>query len=216
MSRQQMLQLVSVGILILSFLVGCEDNTPLAVSEVPAATSVPEQSTATPTPEPPTATPTPEAPTATRTPEPPTATLTSVPPTETPTPAVVNPQLGATFIGAMEVSEAGSSGTASGGTVKLVISDDGSSITSAEIILTDLKCPSSSSGSTTLTVGDPAHSTLINEGKIEIVASGLGKQSIEGQFTSPTEANGTMTMTLEIPLEKPCDLGTWNWTAKAQ
>lgn len=216
----------------MSFLVGCGGSAPTTVSEAPAATSVPEQAAATPTPEPPPATPTsepptptpepptdtptPELPTATHTPEPPTATLTPVPPTETPTLAIVKPQSGSTFIGAMEVSKAGSSGTASSGTVKLVISDDGSSITTAEITLADLKCPSSSSGSTTLTVGDPAHPTPIDEGKIEITASGLGKQAITGQFTSPTEAKGTVTITLEIPLEKPCDLGTWNWSAKAE
>lgn len=86
----------------------------------------------------------------------------------------------------------------------------------AEITLTDLKCPNSSSGSMTLTVGDPAHPSSIEEGKIEISTSSLGKQTIEGQFTSPTEANGTATMTIEIPFEKPCDLGTWNWNAKAE
>lgn len=68
----------------------------------------------------------------------------------------------------------------------------------------------------TLTVGDSAHPTLIDGGKLKITASGLGEQTIEGNFTSPTEVKGTATIILEIPFEKPCDLGIWNWSAKAE
>jgi hypothetical protein len=70
MSRQHFSKVVITVILVISFLVGCGESAPTAVSEVPAATSTSEQSTDTPTVEAPEATP----------------TATSVPPTFTPSP----------------------------------------------------------------------------------------------------------------------------------
>jgi hypothetical protein len=77
MSHKQVLQLAIAVILVISFLVGCGESTPTAVSEAPAATSEPEQPVATPTPEPPTITPIPKPPTETPTAEPPPPTPTS-------------------------------------------------------------------------------------------------------------------------------------------
>lgn len=125
-----------------------------------------------------------------------------------PTPSsvpVLEPQPGATLTGAIEIS-----GKASSGTISLTISEDGASVTSVSVTLTDLKCNGFSSGSITKRV-DTSLSTA--EGIPAAYVDGIGE--IEGQFTSPTEASGTIYLVLEIPFVGTCKLGMWNWSAKA-
>jgi hypothetical protein len=56
----------------------------------------------------------------------------------------------------------------------------------------------------------------ITDGKLAASASNLGE--INGQFTSSTEAVGTIHIRLEFSVldqKTVCELGTWNWSAKA-
>lgn len=222
MSRQPMLLLGIAVILAMSFLVGCGGSTPTPVSEAPPATSAPEQAAATPTAEP--ATSTPELPTETAVPP----TATPVPPTPTPelptatpTPAIVNPQPDTTFIGAMEVSQPGSEGTAEDGSLEFSITEDGKAIASMSITLTESKCSVTSEGVTSVVESESSTTSFegpfpIAEGKIDATFNKNGK--LKGQFTSPTEANGTINVVLTTVVGLGtlvnCDLGEWNWSAK--
>lgn len=134
-----------------------------------------------------------------------TPTLKPVEATPTPVP-IVGPQPGANLAGAIEIS-----GKASSATIFLTISEDGSSIASVGIALTDLKCDGFSAGSMLQQLGGPFP---VAEGNI--VASLSGGGEIMGRFTSPTEASGTINLILEIPFGGTCELGTWDWSAKAE
>ena len=117
----------------------------------------------------------------------------------------VAPKSGATFTGSIEIS-----GKASSGTIRFSISGDGASITSVSITLKDLKCDGFSAGSMTQ---EASGSFIVTKGNFTASPSGIGK--LEGRFTSPTEANGTIDITLTIPFSGPCSLGEWRWSAKA-
>ena len=212
MSRQQTLSLGIVLILVMLFLMGCGGSAP-TVSEAPAATSAPEQE-AISTPEPPTSTP--EPPPDTPTPEPPTDTPTPEPPTDTPTPAIINPEPGTTFTGAMEISQPGDEGTAESGSLEFTITDDGKALASVSISLTEFKCSVTSGGATSVVESGGFTTSLIGpypmvEGKIETAFNESG--TLHGQFTSPTEANGTIDLVL-ITNGLPCDFGMWEWSAE--
>ncbi len=116
-----------------------------------------------------------------------------------------SPQPGAVLTGPVEIS-----GKASSGTISLTVSEDGASITSVGITLTDLKCDGFSAGSFTKEAGGEFPAA---KGKVAASLSGIGE--INGRFTSPTEASGTIELALEIPYAEPCKLGTSNWSAKA-
>ena len=134
------------------------------------------------------------------------ATPTPKPAEATPTPvAVLRPQPGAILTGPIEISEKASSAT-----IFLSISEDGVSIASVGIALVDLKCDGFSAGSMTQDFGGPFP---VAEGDIAASLSGGGE--IKGRFTSPTEASGTINLILEIPFGGTCDLGRWDWSAKA-
>jgi hypothetical protein len=94
--------------------------------------------------------------------------------------------------------------------ITLIISEDGASIASVAIAMTDLNCDGLSAGSTTQQLGGPFP---VTEGNIAASLSGGGE--IKGRFTSPTEASGTINLILEIPFAGTCDLGRWDWSAKA-
>ncbi len=131
---------------------------------------------------------------------------TPKPPEATPTPVpVLEPQPGATLTGAIKIS-----GKATSGTISLTISEDGASITSVGITLMDLTCDGFSAGSMTKKSEAPFP---VAQGNIVASPPGLGE--IKGRFTSPTEANGTVNLTLEIPFAGTCELGIWDWSAKA-
>jgi len=202
MSRPRVLRLVVAVILAMLFLIGCESTAPAPVAEAPPATDTPVPSADTPIPEA-------DAPAATSTPTPEPPTPTPVPPTAIPTEESAQPQAGATFTGSMESSGEESEGTASGGTINFTISEDGASITSIEYTLVEVKCPNVSVDS--LEQGADVSYSVTNG---EIVAS-LARAKIQGEFSSPTEASGTIDLVVELPFSGSCDLGMWNWSAKA-
>lgn len=232
MSRQRVLQ-VGIAVLVLLFLVGCGGSAPTAVSEVPAATSEPEQAVVTSTLVPPTstpepATPTPEPPTDTPTPEPPTATPTPEPPTATPTPAIINPQPGITLTGNLKDSEGKDSGT-----INFIVSEDGKSITLVDVIVKyesssvllgfDKRIPISEGKIDTAV---PDYSFLqVKSGTLHVPPSQENpdpaltrEKKLTGQFTSPTEAKGTIDLLSEINWGKPqlIDFGIMEWSAKVK
>jgi len=132
---------------------------------------------------------------------------TPKPPEATPTPVLIlGPQPGAILTGPIEIS-----GKATSGTITLTISEDGSSIASVSIALVELKCDGFSAGSMTQEMGGPFP---VAEGNISASLPGGGE--LKGRFISPTEASGTINLVLEIPLAGTCDLGRWDWSAKAE
>jgi hypothetical protein len=116
----------------------------------------------------------------------------------------VVPEPNATLTGSIEISEGASSGT-----ISLTISGDGASLTSISVTLSNLQCDGFSAGSMTKTAGA---SISITEGNFHGSVTDIGE--IDGEFTSSTEANGTISLMLEIPYFGTCDLGTWNWSAQ--
>jgi len=119
----------------------------------------------------------------------------------------VAPQSGAVLTGPLEISDKASSGT-----ISLTVSEKGTSIASVSVTLNDLKCERFSADSFTKEVGD---AFPVADGKVVASLSGIGK--INGRFTSPTEASGTIDLVLEIPFGGgTCELGTRNWSVEAQ
>jgi hypothetical protein len=118
-----------------------------------------------------------------------------------------SPQPGAVLAGPIEIS-----GKADSGTINLTVSEDGASITSVEVTLTDLNCDGFSAGSWTMGRGGVFP---VAKGNIAASPSGIGQ--IKGRFTSPTAASGSIDLALDWyygggACEK---LGTWNWSAEA-
>lgn len=135
------------------------------------------------------------------------ATPTPKPVEATPTPvAIIGPQPGANLAGPIEIS-----GKATSATISFTISEDGSSIASVSIALVELKCDGFSADLLIQDLGGPFP---LSEGNIAASLSGGGE--IKGRFTSPTEASGTINLILEIPFAGTCDLGRWDWSAKAE
>jgi len=118
----------------------------------------------------------------------------------------VTPTPGATFSGPVDIS-----GVASSAVISLVVSGDGAAITSVSVALKDLKTETFSAGSMEKQV---TGSIPIAGGSFSGSLSGLG--TIEGQFTSATEASGSVKLNVEIPFSGPADLGEFSWTATAQ
>jgi len=155
---------------------------------------VPMPAAATPTPKPVEATPTPTTEPVEATP-----TLNQV--------AALGLQPGATFSGPIKIS-----GKASGATISFTISEDGTSI-SLEITLSDLKCDGMTASSMSTQASGPLS---ITDGSFSASFSNLGE--VEGRFASPTEASGTIDLSLKISIlgqTTVCELGTWNWSAEA-
>ena len=119
--------------------------------------------------------------------------------------SATSPQPGAVLIGPIQIS-----GKASSGTISLTVSDDGASIVSVKVTLTELKCDGFSAGSLTKEVSGAFPAA---KGNVVASLSGIGK--IDGRFTSPTAASGTIDLALEIPMGGTCKLGTQNWSAEA-
>jgi len=124
--------------------------------------------------------------------------------TVTPSGGPVAPKGGATFTGPIEIS-----GKASSGTISFSISEDGALITSVTVTLKDLKTETFSAGSMTQESRSPFP---VTDGNLAASLSGIG--AIEGRFTSPTKASGTIDITLEIPFSGPCRLGECRWSAQ--
>jgi hypothetical protein len=80
-----------------------------------------------------------------------------------------------------------------------------------QFTLTDPKCDGFSAGSSTT---ETQSVFPVTNGNIAISLA-RGDQ-IKGRFTSPTAASGTIDLTVDPGIGgTPCDLGTWNWSAKA-
>lgn len=133
-------------------------------------------------------------------------------PTQTPTgPATptpggeVIPKPGATLIGPIEISQYASSGT-----INFTVSENGDSVISITVTLVDLDVGVFSAGSYSVQSGG---SFPITGGAFSASITNTG--TIEGQFTSPTEASGTINLKLKIQYAGTFELGTWNWSAKA-
>lgn len=134
-------------------------------------------------------------------------------PTQLPTPEwpVADPVAtdGVSFSGPIAIGKGASSAN-----LRLVISDDRSSITSVEVTLSNLKCGGMSADSMSST---SSGQFPITEGEFAIAASGIGE--IQGRVTSPTEASGVIDLRWEVSIlgqTLVCELGEWNWTANAQ
>ena len=149
--------------------------------------------------------PTPFLPSATSLPRS-TPTGTPVPPTITSTPS---PTPEWSFSGPIAISEGASSAI-----LHFAVSEDGSSITSVGVTLSNVECDGmlAESMSTASSGRFP-----ITEGEFEVSASGLGE--LQGRFTSPTEASGVIDLRWEgsvLGQTLVCELGEWDWTATAQ
>jgi hypothetical protein len=170
-------------------LLGCSP----ALAPVPTDTSLPP----TVTPVPPTQTPIPPTPT--------TKPVEATPvPSQTPIPEALP---GVTFSGPIAIS-----GTASSGVISLVVSEDRTLITSVGVTLNDIRCGGfSSSKFATMESGQYP----VTDGKIAAFPFQQGE--VEGQFTSSTEAVGTIHLRLEFTILNQttvCELGTWKWSTK--
>ena len=177
--------------LTLLLLLGCSPNATLTPTPVPLTpTSIPPKPVA---------------------PMPIVATPTLKPVEVTPAPSqlpILGSQPGATFSGPIEIS-----GKASSGAISFAVSVDGASIISMSVTLKDVKCDGMSAGSMETTTSGPFP---VTDGKLAASPSNLGE--IKGQFTSSTEAVGTIHLRLEFSIlgqTTVCELGTWNWSARA-
>ena len=119
------------------------------------------------------------------------------------------PKPGATFTGPIEIG----TDKASSATLSFTVSEDGIMITEVSVSLTEVKCDGMSSGMLMLrSAGD----FDLSGSNLNISPSNIGE--IKGRFTSPTEASGTVKLSLKIDVLGStfvCDLGTWNWHAEA-
>ena len=147
-----------------------------------------------------------EAPAATSEPE--QAAATPIPPTETPMPTIVEPQPGAVLIGDVEDSE-----NASGTVVYLKLSEDGTSIVTAGFgFVGPGKCNGISLGEGSLFNAKSVDGPFpITEGGFDISLPEGGE--LKGQFTSPTEASGTI-KAVGVYLSASCEFGPSKWSAK--
>jgi hypothetical protein len=115
----------------------------------------------------------------------------------------VTPMAGATLIGSIDIRE-----KASGGTINFTISEDGASITYVCVTLNDVE--------SLIFAGSMSHSTTCS---IPITGSAFSASvpaigEIEGQFTSPTKASGTINIIFDVYQMGNVEFGEWNWSAK--
>ena len=164
---------------------------------------------------------------------PPTAAPTQIPPTQIPPTATITPlisQADSTLAGPMTISQVGDGASAQRGEIEFTTSADGTAIVSVSVSLYEMNCSYEfdvtfagvrQSGSGTETAGSgttSSHGTFpITNGKFD-----FDTQSFQGtgQITSPTEANGVISILQKIyPSNLPptaditCDYGTWTWNA---
>jgi len=131
---------------------------------------------------------------------------------------------GATLSGELTPQEAGENGTAAGGDIEFTISEDGQGVASLSYNLNGDSC--AAGGITVQGVGSSSQRTPppeIKNGSFEWEDSDI---LVKGSFTSPTEASGTITITVQhsvqTSLNSPareqitCDYGTWAWTASEE
>ncbi len=146
-------------------------------------------------------------------------------------PSAVNPQPGIQMSGVIEVGEKARSGA-----IIFAVSEDGTAITKLSIRLNDVTCDGFTAGYLRGWVGDVWRVPVTN-GSFKGPLPALGGEyrnftvpslkpwptvaslstvgAIEGSFSSPTEASGTITIYLAIPdfTKTACPLGTFRWSA---
>jgi len=148
----------------------------------------------------------------------------------------VTPAPGATFSGPIEIS-----GKASSGTISFAVSDDGASITDLSITLSDVRCDGLSVGRIHDYLAGPLTSMTDGEFSATIPAMGGGRFSesenysldtppsafpavasletvgqIEGEFSSATQASGTIKIYMWVMMtDRACELGVFPWSAAA-
>ena len=118
-----------------------------------------------------------------------------------------NPKPGASLTGPIDIK----SEKASSGAINFTISDDGTSVTWISITLNDVDVGVFTAGSMSQ---EKSISIPVSGGAFSDSVDGMGK--IEGRFTSPTEASGTINLALDVYQVGPVEFGTWNWSAKAE
>ncbi len=146
------------------------------------------------------------------------------------------PAPGALFGGSIDVGD-----RAGGGTIGFNIADDGTSISDLSVTLSDVDCDGLSLGY----VRDVSSGQLVTivDGQFSspIPAMGAARMSesqnyhldvapstfpvvedmrsvgqIEGEFSSATQANGTITLWMAVIMtDRACELGTFTWSAMA-
>lgn len=131
---------------------------------------------------------------------------------------------GATFSGELTVKEAGENGTANRGEIEFTISEDGTGIASMSYTLSGDSC--SEDGISVQGVGTTSKRTPPPEVKNGSFVWEDADIHVEGAFTSPTEASGIITITVQhsvqtsinSPARKQitCDYGTWAWNASVK
>jgi hypothetical protein len=145
-------------------------------------------------------------------------------------PLAVNPKPGAKLAGTIEMGEKAKSGE-----IIFAVTEDGGAITSLIVTLNDVTCDGLTAGMYSDFLGTirvpvtngrftgslPAMGGQIKNFMIPslkpwpTVASLSKAGAIEGSFSSPTEASGTITIYLGIPGSKlACPLGTFRWSAR--
>lgn len=119
----------------------------------------------------------------------------------------VTPQPGARFIGAIAAA-----GQVESGTVIFTVSADGQNLTSIGLVLSGTNCANLSAREVRNTIyGEYA----VEGGRFTAPAPTIGV--LEGTFTSPTTAEGTITVKIAtLAGELICELGTFSWRAEAQ
>ena len=110
------------------------------------------------------------------------------------------PKPGGQFTGDIDLG-----GKASRATITFTVADTGNWISSVGIELSDMKCNGGSAEQ--MSAWASVLGTIV-DGAFTASPSGIGE--VQGRFTSPTQASGTIHLKLKI-----CDLGTHNWSATA-
>jgi len=134
------------------------------------------------------------------------------------------PQSGATFSGNLAIEKAGENGTASGGEITFTTTADGSAIESMSYSLTGDAC--TADGVTIQGVGYTTERTPPPEVKNGGFEWEENDFLVKGTFTSPTEAIGTITITIQHSVQTSinspattqvtCDYGTWAWNSSSE
>ncbi len=146
-------------------------------------------------------------------------------PTSLPTAMPIMAQANATFTGPMTISSRGRNASAQGGEIEFQTSADGTALVSLSYSLVEGEC-TYVSGSSTTTVSGGFESTLFFEEPVRITNGRFTVDSMgvraKGTLTSPSEANGEITIEKEEMMTSPtyqtfvCQYGTWTWTASVE
>lgn len=116
------------------------------------------------------------------------------------------PNPGAVFSGTIAMG-----GNAKSASITLKVSEDGNAIVSVGGNFTEITCDGFSAGS--WSSSSSGFKAPITDGKFEVKSS-IGV--ISGQFTSPTDAQGTIQMLIDTGFGGSIDCGTYKWSTKGK